>query len=169
MRSSSPVHGSTRQGKQESAIPHDLLTDSLTGDAALGPDCKARSRAAGHTERRVHTCDERRDIRSCQPSPCSSGRRYVSLGVRICHVRLLSILLSMILSRLKTLMITFTASDMISAVPADVKRVYLPAVVARKYLERLRLTDFNPMDTMLARRSTMLPWHLWSAAYKGKY
>lgn len=56
-----------------------------------------------------------------------------------------------------------------SSVPADVRPIFLPAVSCDKYLQKLRLADFNVFDPKLQRRNHYLPisllWHKLARKY----
>uniref|UniRef100_A0A293N3I4 Squalene/phytoene synthase n=1 Tax=Ornithodoros erraticus TaxID=265619 RepID=A0A293N3I4_ORNER len=54
-------------------------------------------------------------------------------------------------------------------VPLPLRTVFLPAVSCDKYLQRLRLADFNVFDARLQQRNHTLPLALWSHKFFKRY
>lgn len=52
-------------------------------------------------------------------------------------------------------------------VPKESKIIFLPAVTARRYLERLRNANFNLTDKRLGVRDSLLPFALYWQKFKG--
>jgi NADH dehydrogenase [ubiquinone] 1 alpha subcomplex assembly factor 6 len=56
---------------------------------------------------------------------------------------------------------------LIPKVPKEAKLVFLPSVACKRYLERLRLANFNLSDKILATRDSLLPFSLYWKKFRG--
>ncbi|XP_064466482.1 NADH dehydrogenase (ubiquinone) complex I, assembly factor 6-like [Ornithodoros turicata] len=62
-----------------------------------------------------------------------------------------------------------TARSLQHKVPLSLRTVFLPAVSSDKYLQRLRLADFNVFDARLQQRNHTLPLALWTHKFFKRY